>query len=319
MIVDAGNVLFKRVTRVKKLTEKIIAARGIATIYQKMNYEAIAVGPYDLSGGLDLLQNPPVSDLPWISANIYDPAGTRIFTPFKTIVCENLKIGLIGLTGQAGKETNNYDVTDGNKELEIFLPAIAQTHDLVILLSSLSHKQNIAIAQSTTDIDIIIGADKSKGTITPHLINETLITQTESQGKHLGFLAINWRHTPWKEDLTKKRALLHNRLAANELQSKRLHARKKVDTQIYVEKQENLKKSRQRILAELADIERKIGDSADKAVASSYTSAIFALRPSIPDDPDILLMINSIKDKIRLASREFPHTSGESITTPAIQ
>jgi 2',3'-cyclic-nucleotide 2'-phosphodiesterase (5'-nucleotidase family) len=319
VIVDAGNVLFKRVTGVKKLTQKIIAAQGIATIYKEMNYEAIAVGPYDLSGGLDLLQNPPVSDLPWISANIYDPAGSRIFTPFKTIFCENLKIGLIGLTGKLGKETDGYDVTDGNKELEIFLPKITQTHDLVILLSSLSHKQNIAIAQSTTHIDIIIGADKSKGTITPHLINETLITQTESQGKYLGFLAINWRHNHWQEDLTKKRALLHNQLAANELQSKRLHARKKVDTQIYREKQENLKKSRQRILVELADIERKVGNSANKEIASSYSSAIFALRPSIPDDADILMMINSIKDEIRLASREFPHTSGESIANPAIQ
>jgi len=319
LIVDAGNLLFNRVKRASELTKKEITARGIATIYKKMKYQVIAVGPYDLSGGLDFFLAAPVSELPWVSANIYDPMGNRIFTPFKSIELNNVKIGLIGLTGKTVMKTNDYDITDGNKELDILLPTISQTHDLVILLSSLSHEQNIAIAQSTADIDIIIGADKSKGTINPHLIKETLITQTGSQGKHLGFLAISWRYNRWKEDSTRQRALLKNRLAANELQTKRLRAKKNIDTKALNEKQERLKTSRQQILAELADVESNIDHTANKEAASSYTSAIIALRPSIPDDPDILMMVSSIKDEIKHASRKTSPRSGESITTPATQ
>ena len=320
LIVDAGNLLFNRVKRARELTKKEITARGIATIYKKMKYEAIAVGPIDLSGGLAFLQNPPVSDIPWVSANIYGPMGNRVFAPFKTVSLKNFKIGLIGLTGKSIQGTDDYDITDGKKELETLLPTIAQTHDMVILLSSLSHQQNIAIAQSSADIDIIIGADKSIGTINPHLINQTLITQTASQGKHLGFLEISWRSKRWKEDSARQRALLKNRLAENELQSKRLGAKKNIDTKVFNERQEGLKKSKQQILEALADVESKLDDSAKKEVASSFTSANFVLRSSIPDDPDILTMVNSIKDEIKHASRGISqHRSGESLTTPSIQ
>ncbi|NNK93187.1 MAG: hypothetical protein HKP41_02430 [Desulfobacterales bacterium] len=285
-----------------------------------MKYEAIAVGPYDLSGGLAFLKNSSVSAIPWVSANIYGPMGNRVFAPFKTVLFKNFKIGLIGLTGKSIQSTGDYDITDGNKELETLLPKIAQTHDLVVLLSSLSHQQNIAIAQSSADIDIIIGADKSIGTINPHLINQTLITQTGSQGKHLGFLEISWRYKRWKEDSARQRALLKNRLAANELQSKRLGAKKNIDKKVFNERQEGLKKSKQQILAALADVESKLDDSAQKEAASSFTSAIIALRPSIPDDPDILTMVNSIKDEIKHARRGISqHTSGESLTTPTVQ
>jgi len=191
------------------------------------------------------------------------------------------------------------------------------------LLTSFEYQhdeKNIAIAQSSKDIDMIIGADKSIGTINPHLINETLITQTGPQGKHLGFFAISWRYKRWKEDSARQRALLKNRLAANELQSKRLRAKKNIDTKAFNQKQESLKKSKQQLLAELADVESKLDDSAQKEDASSFTSAIIALRPSIPDDPDILMMVNSIKDEIKHAARGISqHTSGESLTSPASQ
>lgn len=320
LIVDAGNLLFNRVKRARELTKKEITARGIATIYKKMNYKAIAVGPYDLSSGLAFLQNAPASDIPWVSANIYDPEGNRVFAPFKTVSLKNVKIGLIGLTGKSILGTDDFEITDGNKELETLLPTIAQSHDLVILLSSLAHQQNIAIAQSSADIDIIIGADKSIGTINPHLINQTLITQTGSQGKHLGFLEISWRYKHWREDSARQRAILKNRLAANELQSKRLSAQKNIDKKVFNERQEGLEKNKQQILAALADVENKFDESAQKGVTSSFTSAIILLRPSIPDDPDILTMVNAIKDDIKHARRGISkHTSGESLTTPAVK
>ena len=190
ILIDTGNLLFKQPTVVS--SQELLTARGLMEIYQRMAYDAVAVGPNDLAAGMDFLTKGPGKDFPWISANLVDNQGNALFPAVKIIQRGGMKIGIIGLTGHLPTASQEISITDWRKVLPGHLKQLSTGCQLVIALSSLSDADNIALTQQFPEIHILITADRQRGSIAPSIDRNTLVTQTMSQGKYLGMLNLNW-------------------------------------------------------------------------------------------------------------------------------
>ncbi len=190
LLLDAGNLLFKHSTVAQ--SQELITAEGLMEIYQQMAYDAVAVGPHDLAAGVVFLKNPRFKDFPWLSANLTDQNHKPLFPAVKILERSAMKIGIIGLTGPIGVTSQEIIVADWRKLLPAQLEKLARECQLIIVLSSLSGEDNAELARLFPGVHMLISADRQQGNITPRVDNQTMVTQTISQGKYLGVLNIDW-------------------------------------------------------------------------------------------------------------------------------
>lgn len=190
ILLDAGNLLFKQPTVTH--SQEMLTASGLMEIYQQMAIDAVAVGPHDLAGGIEFLKNGPFKGFPWLSANLVDKHGNSLFSAAKIIERGALKIGIIGLTGPIAAPSPEIITADWRKVLPEHLEQLAKECQLVVVLSSLSSEDNAELTRRFPMMSVLITADKKQGNILPRVENNTLVTQTMSQGKYLGMLNLDW-------------------------------------------------------------------------------------------------------------------------------
>ncbi len=194
--VDAGNLLSRQPRLPAAPSPERLTAEGIVAIYTAMQVDGVAVGPFDLSAGLDLLQSSHQQGFPWLSANLLDAAGKPLFSPYRIKKAGKIKAGIIGLTG--GSSPSATALPDGiscaqwQAVLPNIIAKIGKQCDILILLSSLPPSENQEIARQFPAIHIIIAADPNYGNIVPQQIGNTILTQTDRQGKYQGMLTIDW-------------------------------------------------------------------------------------------------------------------------------
>lgn len=195
LLLDAGNILFSTDSQSNILEQDTLSANAIIDIYNAIGYDAMNIGPYDLSNGIDFLVESFLSGTPWISANLFDVAGNALFPPWVIRQTPEGTIGIIGLTSEINVpgsfRTRNWR--------EILPPQIDELDllcDFIIVLSNLDSASNAVIAESYPQIHLLLSTDPKRGNVTPYLINNTLMSQTHTRGKYLGVLNISW--TPLK-------------------------------------------------------------------------------------------------------------------------
>jgi Cytochrome c554 and c-prime len=179
----------------------LLTASGLLEIYQQMAVDAVAVGPHDLAGGLEFLKNDQFKSFPWLSANLVDKHGNPLFSAAKIIERGAMKIGIIGLTGSIAAASPEIIVADWRKVLPEHLERLAKECQLMVVLSSLNSEDNAELTRQFPQVHVLLTADKRQGNILPRVENNTLVTQTMSQGKYLGILNLDW--TPggsWSRD-----------------------------------------------------------------------------------------------------------------------
>lgn len=165
-----------------------------------MNYAAIGVGNYDLAADYFNADLPSQQYLPFVSANTIDATGKARFLPYTSVQAGSYKIGITSLTGPAEGKTILRS-THWKAALKKQLPEMKKQFDFIILLSSLSTKENKEIASRFPQINVIINADKEIENLSPSLIGKTLITQTNTLGQYLGVLDIQISPTLlWKKN-----------------------------------------------------------------------------------------------------------------------
>lgn len=189
MLLDAGNLLFAQDRQNELLKQDIITAKGIYEIYEHFGYQAIGVGPYDLTAGLAPLLELS-GEVPWVSSNIVTKKGKYIFQPWVLIDHAQQTIAIVALTGPPRKMSDDYKVLDWKESLAKAMAQISDDADVIILLSSLELKVNRQIAEHFGDIDLIFTANKRGGNRPPKLLGSTLVTQVQSRGRYLGVLTL---------------------------------------------------------------------------------------------------------------------------------
>ncbi len=205
LIVNSGNLLFPAdVLPPENMAAAKITAAGVIEANQKMGGVVAGVGSRDLAAGIAFLRQrhqPP--GWSWVSLNLVDPETRKpLLAPVLWRQVNGLKIAVLGLADHTAvrAEAGETQALAWRDSLPAVLAEVQGEADFILLLSNYSLPDNQDIARSHDAIDLILQSGHVVGNMTPLLVNKTLIAQTETRGKYLGVLDVNWNgHGRWQE------------------------------------------------------------------------------------------------------------------------
>jgi len=299
LLVDSGNLLFNKTSLSTQSAQKRLTAETILEIYQSMGFGGVAVGPYDLAAGLEFLLASQKNGFPWLSANLLDKDKKPLFHPSLIQTVGDLKIGLIGLTGKTTRPNPLITLAPYQDVLPQEVKTLAKQTDFVILLSSLTQKENTEISARFDAVNLIVTAIKNNGNSRPKLINNTLVCQTRAQGKVQGVLTINpGNHSTWAQDDKKQLFALRNRLGSYDWQLKRL--KKHGSTPENKTKIQQLANKKKKVMKQLDHLKEQIAYKEMNNLHDAIFQAQFlSLKGNVPQDAAISKQIIALKYKIK--------------------
>ena len=201
LLADSGNLLFKPRNTLPKTAAEMLTATTIRQAYSMMGYDAVAVSSSDLTAGEIFFKNSKKTNFPWVSSNVFDASGNLLFEPFITRKVGKIRVGVIGLTGPGNYENDKIVISGWEEPLRRQLAGLKSKVDMLILLSNFPSSENDTIAKEFPELDVIFAADKRQGNRPPHLAGDALITQTQSRGKYLGKLSMQYNpERKWSGD-----------------------------------------------------------------------------------------------------------------------
>ncbi len=300
VLVDGGNLLFEHLplAPARRAQEKRTAT-AIMAAYRLMGYDAVGIGRYDLAAGPGFLLEHR-EDLPWVSANIRQ-GGRPVFSPYRTVEVGGITVGILGITGPAVKRmlAPGYTLASWQEALPGLVAELAKRCDMVILLSSYPPQDNRAIAERFPEIHLVVQAGGPPGNRIAAPVNNTIVAQTLSQGKHLGVLVAEWRPSRrWQP--ANIRALLRDKRAAldrYQWQIDRLQAAAGGTGASRPAPSGRLKAIRDKLAAEVESLEATLAQDATSPPCR-YQARTIALETTMPDDPRVLDIIQELKEDI---------------------
>lgn len=279
----------------------LTSSKAIVECYNVMHYDAINITTHDLQLGTGFLkQLEKEAAFPFLSATIFSKkTNTPIFTPHTVIRKNNLKIGVIGVTAQKKTtEDETYFITDWQQPLNNSLNTLAHA-DLIILLSNLSHKDNLLIAKTYPAIHIILEAGQTLNNSQIQLTHNTLISHIPKEGKYIGGLKIDWQDSKlWQSDNRQIKTI------KNEI-DRLLWFKNKITKRGGPEKayrdnpdalvRYNAKMQQLHLLQTKLSAQQK--KEANTKTASTYQSLLLPLKPAIPDEPQTSQILKSSREQ----------------------
>jgi len=125
-----------------------------------MGYDAMALGPKELSLGIDLLRwRMGDASFPILSANVV-LTGTQdlVAEPYTILDIVGHKVGVIGLTRVEAAAPSGFQLLDPQEALKRYLPEVREQAGTVILLTNLENNAALALARAVPGIDLVVGA-----------------------------------------------------------------------------------------------------------------------------------------------------------------
>lgn len=129
---------------------------------------------------------------PILCANLFDKDGQRLLRPSIEIECNSIKVGILGVMvpmvtdRMASKSLSQMLWTQPIPEAIAVAQKLRKSCDLVIALTHIGFRQDQQLAQSTGDIDLILGGHSHTVLDAPLRIGSTWICQGGSHGKFFG-------------------------------------------------------------------------------------------------------------------------------------
>jgi 2',3'-cyclic-nucleotide 2'-phosphodiesterase (5'-nucleotidase family) len=125
-----------------------------------MGYDAIALGPKELSLGSELLQRRvDEAQFPVLSANVVISGTDELAVlPYSVLEVGGLHVGVIGLTRPADIGSSEFQILDPRDALARYVPLVSQQADLVIVLTNTSYRTGLTLARAVPGIDLMIAA-----------------------------------------------------------------------------------------------------------------------------------------------------------------
>ena len=191
LLLDGGRFLFQSGRLVtesrKKQAEKIFQA------YKKMGYDLAGIGVDDLSAGCSFLKKLDPEGSLLASACLYC-SKRPAFSPFRIFEIRGIKIAVIGLSGgtlpvhiPGGNETA---LDCSNPALERYMEKIRQNANLIVVLSSLSPKEEMAFIRKYPAVSLIISSGRTFPTWVPVKWHDSLIVSSHPRGKSVGLIRL---------------------------------------------------------------------------------------------------------------------------------
>jgi 5'-nucleotidase/UDP-sugar diphosphatase len=125
-----------------------------------MGYDAMALGPKELSLGSDLLRRRmQEAKFPMLSANVVLSHTEELLAqPYAIVSADGYRVGLIGLTRVPGVPAGDFRVLDPQQAAERYVPEVAGQADVVVVLTNLEYRAGLALASAVPGIDLLIAA-----------------------------------------------------------------------------------------------------------------------------------------------------------------
>ena len=158
VILDAGDLFFStsEINETNRLSEQF-RANAILKGYEKIGCDAINVGQYELSSGLEfLLESAQKYTIPFISANLrYADNNKLIFDPYLLIRRTGLTIGVIGLTNLVPNTIKTVVMDNYLESGQRVIDQIRDLADIVVLLVNSELGSYSMLTQEFPDADLI--------------------------------------------------------------------------------------------------------------------------------------------------------------------
>jgi hypothetical protein len=336
LTIDGGALLFKDEKIYSRRYQQLTTtAQGIVKAYNVMGYQSVGIARQDLGGGLDFLRKiQKKSNFPWLSANLVNKSDhAPIFTAGTLIKHNNLNVAILGLTGNGHDNSllppeSNAVILPWAQVLPDLVSRFAKKADFMILLSNQPLVENQNIAHRFPQIHLIIQAGVGTSNLAPQRINNTLITQTEKQGKHIGRFTATWNQQTKKWNTAPNKELLTDKIELDRLTWQLARYRKKGDPEKVFKDKQNVLAAYRRMVKQENKLRQNI-DGFNKgettttkngADASTYQNRFLAMEKNGPDHPEVLAIVKStIKEVNRIGKKILPNRAQNgSAPTPFI-
>jgi 5'-nucleotidase/UDP-sugar diphosphatase len=169
-----------------------------------LGYDAMAVGNHEFDNPLStiLKQQKEWAKFPFISANIYNKKGDRVFPSHISKNVNGLRVVIFGLTTEDTPKKSVPENTEGLRfrpsveEARELVPVLRPQADVLIALTHTGHYPDeqhgidapgdVTIARQAKGIDVIVGGHTQKPLFQPDIQNGAVIVQAYEWGKYLG-------------------------------------------------------------------------------------------------------------------------------------
>ncbi len=192
LVVDSGDSLLT-LQRVGDLEQ----GKLLVEAFNRMGYDAIALGGLDFRMGLDVLREQiQVANFAVLSANALDPQTQSFFDrDYLMVRMHGHNIAIIGLTDTAIAR----EVTQGNlilmepvQSLVDLVDLLGDEADIIIVLSHLGAQFDMNLGLVVDNIDVVISGQDKQVYNEPVKTNTYLLTSAGSRGEYIGRLDLDF-------------------------------------------------------------------------------------------------------------------------------
>jgi 5'-nucleotidase / UDP-sugar diphosphatase len=163
-------------------------------------YDASGIGPMEfMCGRKELAARVGEATFPFLSANVKDKAtGKYVGEPFKIVVSNGFRIGILGLTDTTTPMQLPPAFTEGlefSEPLDVaaqWIPQLKSQCDTIVLLSTLTLTENIALAIAHPEISVIVAGGHEAELQVPLKVDSTLIVEAGRYGAKVGMLKMTY-------------------------------------------------------------------------------------------------------------------------------
>ena len=283
MILDGGNLLFSQIALPDNEVPIRKNAAAIAAVYSHLKVFAVNVGQYDLSEGIEFLQQLP--PLNWTSASFYSEKEAPIFAPYRILHIGSYTVAVTGLSEAPVLDIPGVRHLHWRKALLSVADSFDENIDFIILLSAMSPEKHKEIIKSFPQIRLIISSNAKTTDIPPQLTDNTLFIQNADRGRTLGALTLVSPDNPFG-DLKIQDSLQNYTLRLDALQ-KQIG---RIDLQRDREKHTRLTAKVEQTKVRITNLKRKL-DASRGQVSATYQSDFLPITSDIVNDPEAVRII----------------------------
>lgn len=175
-----------------------------AELMSEAGYDVVTLGNHEFDRGLTDLKNMIKGfSIPVVSSNIEfieNPEIQSLIKPYTITNCHGLKIGFMGLVPKDLKSLTapkNYKLYDPVETTRQVVKKLDPHVDLMVVISHMGIKEDLMLAKSVEEVDVIVGGHSHTLINQPKLFHKngdkTLVVQGGELGVYLGRLDLRFK------------------------------------------------------------------------------------------------------------------------------
>ena len=195
LIIDAGDLFFSTANINSNNKEsELYRAGAILEGYDRVGCDAINIGHYEVLNGLSFLKNmEEKTEIPFLSANLRDSKTNKLlFEPFRIIVKESLKIGIVGVTDKLPDTTMSMIADDYIEAGNHYIDEVSNQADIIVIMVNSDRKTYSELPTVFSNADFIVTSGSTNMTRenTKQKDGGPFLYSCGKQGKYMSVLSV---------------------------------------------------------------------------------------------------------------------------------